>query len=74
MKSEILPGKQIGTFDAKDINYASKYLSNLVKYQLTQRFRWSIVLRKHGYQCQIDKKYLQRCNSFLDMDGLVQKN
>jgi hypothetical protein len=57
MKSEILPGKQIGTFDAKDINYASKYLSKLVKkYQLSPKIL--VVHRfyqKYGYQCQIHK-------------------
>jgi hypothetical protein len=31
MKSGIRPGKVVGTFDAKDINYATEYLSNIVK-------------------------------------------
>ncbi|MBI1227370.1 MAG: hypothetical protein GC192_19215 [Bacteroidetes bacterium] len=31
MKSGVRPGKRIGTFDAEDVNYATKYLAGLVK-------------------------------------------
>lgn len=31
MKDGVVPGKKIGTMDAKDINFAVEYLSNLVK-------------------------------------------
>lgn len=31
MKDGSVPGKRIGTFDADDVNYATKYLSDLVK-------------------------------------------
>lgn len=31
MKDGSLPGKKIGTFDAQDVNYCSRYLSDLVK-------------------------------------------
>ncbi|TSD67136.1 hypothetical protein FFF34_007005 [Inquilinus sp. KBS0705] len=70
MKEGSVPGKRIGTFDAKDINFVSEYLANLVKkYNLppkvfvVHRFTKRMVT---NYQ---DIKLRKEVQFVMDMDG-----
>jgi hypothetical protein len=74
MKSEILPGKQIGTFDAKDINYASKYLSKLVKkYQLSPKILVVHRFTKNMVTNVRSIKIFPEVQFVMDMDGFGTK-
>ncbi len=70
MPAGSVPGKRIGTVDAKEINYAVNYLSNLVrKYNLppkilvVHRFTQRMVTNHHRIQLSPDVQIV------MDMDG-----
>lgn len=74
MKSEILPGKLIGTFDAKDINYASKYLSKLVKkHQLSPKILVVHRFTKNMVTNVRSIKIFPEVQFVMDMDGFGTK-
>ena len=70
MKGKAIPGKRIGTYDAADINYASRFLANLVdKYKLPPK-----ILVVHRFTprgvTNADKIQLDpRVQIVMDMDG-----
>lgn len=74
MKYGQQPGKAIGTFDATDINYAARYLANLVqKYQLPPK-----VLIVHRFTQKMVTNYkeirpLPEVQIVMDMDGWGSK-
>ncbi|MEJ7684405.1 MAG: hypothetical protein WKG06_42475 [Segetibacter sp.] len=70
MKTGAAPGKVVGTFDAKDVNYASTYLAGLVtKYNLPPK-----VLVVHRFTQGMLTNYKQistrpEVQLVIDMDG-----
>jgi len=70
MKTGIRPGKIVGTFDAKDINYAAEFLAKIVKENnLTPK-----ILVIHRYTQKMVTNYqnikpLQETQIVMDMDG-----
>lgn len=70
MKSGAAPGKEIGTFDAADINYTQKYLANLVnkldlppKILVVHRFTQHMITNYRSIE------HLPEVQLVIDMDG-----
>ena len=70
MKEGSVPGKRIGTFDAKDINYVSDYLSSLCKkYNLPPKIFVVHRFTKRMVTNYQDIKLNQNVQFVMDMDG-----
>jgi len=70
MKNGGLPGKKIGTFDAEDVNYASRYLQDLVtKYKLTPKVLVVHRFTRKGVTNTGNIKLDARVQLVMDMDG-----
>ncbi|HET9684756.1 MAG TPA: hypothetical protein VFP15_11675 [Gemmatimonadaceae bacterium] len=70
MKGKAIPGTRVGTYDAADINYASRFLANLVdKYKLPPKIlvvhRFTPKGVTHADRIQLDP----RVQIVMDMDG-----
>ena len=70
MKGKAIPGTRVGTYDAADINYASRFLANLVdKYKLPPKIlvvhRFTVPGVTHADRIQLDP----RVQIVMDMDG-----
>lgn len=70
MKEGSVPGKRIGTFDAKDINYVTNYLSGLCKkYNLPPKIFVVHRFTKRMVTNYQDIKLNQNVQFVMDMDG-----
>jgi hypothetical protein len=70
MKDGNKPGKKIGTYDAADINYASRFLQELVdKYKLPPKVLIVHRFTKKGVTNYRDIKLDPRVQIVMDMDG-----
>ncbi|MBK0378983.1 hypothetical protein [Mucilaginibacter segetis] len=70
MKGGSVPGKRIGTFDAKDINYVTDYLSTLCKkYNLPPKVFVVHRFTKHMVTNYQDIKLHSEVQFVMDMDG-----
>lgn len=70
MKEGSVPGKRIGTFDATDINYVSKYLSDLcTKYNLPPKIFVVHRFTKRMVTNYQDIKLRNNVQFVMDMDG-----
>jgi hypothetical protein len=70
MKGKAVPGTRVGTYDAADINYASRFLANLVdKYKLPPKIlvvhRFTVPGVTHADRIKLDP----RVQIVMDMDG-----
>ncbi|RFZ84701.1 hypothetical protein DYU05_03575 [Mucilaginibacter terrenus] len=70
MKEGSVPGKRIGTFDAKDINYVSEYLAGLCKkYNLPPKMLVIHRFTKRMVTNYQDIKLRENVQLVMDMDG-----
>ncbi len=70
MKDGTRPGKKIGSYDAADINFASRYLAGLVdKYKLPPKVLVVHRFTKKGVTNASDIKLDARVQVVMDMDG-----
>lgn len=70
MKDGTRPGKKIGSYDAADINFASRYLAGLVdKYKLPPKILVVHRFTKKGVTNASDIKLDARVQIVMDMDG-----
>jgi hypothetical protein len=70
MKDGGLPGKKIGTYDAVDVNYASRFLQELVtKYKLTPKVLVVHRFTRKGVTNTRNIKLDPRVQIVMDMDG-----
>jgi hypothetical protein len=70
MKDGGLPGKKIGTYDAEDVNYASRFLQDIVtKYKLTPKVLVVHRFTRRGVTNSHKIKLDPRVQVVMDMDG-----
>ena len=70
MKAGGLPGKKIGTYDAEDVNYASRFLQDLVtRYKLTPKVLVVHRFTQKGVTNTRNIKLDPRVQIVMDMDG-----
>lgn len=70
MKDNVKPGKKIGTYDAADINYATRFLQELVdKYKLPPKVLVVHRFTQRGVTNYRDIKLDPRVQIVMDMDG-----
>lgn len=70
MKDGGLPGKKIGTYDAEDVNYASRFLQDIVaKYKLTPKVLVVHRFTRKGVTNTKNIKLDPRVQIVMDMDG-----
>jgi len=70
MKDGGVPGKKIGTYDAEDVNYASRYLQDLVtRYKLTPKVLVVHRFTRRGVTNTHKIKLDPRVQIVMDMDG-----
>jgi hypothetical protein len=70
MKAGGLPGKKIGTYDAADVNYASRFLQDIVtRYKLTPKVLVVHRFTRKGVTNTKDIKLDPRVQVVMDMDG-----
>ncbi len=70
MKNGGLPGKKIGTYDAEDVNYASRFLQELVtRYKLTPKVLVVHRFTQRGVTNTQNIKLDARVQVVMDMDG-----
>ncbi|MGN6394670.1 MAG: hypothetical protein ACTHMI_03840 [Mucilaginibacter sp.] len=70
MKDGSVPGKRIGTFDAEDVNYATKYLAGLVKkYNLPPKIFILHRFTRHMVTNYKNIKLHPEVQFVMDMDG-----
>ena len=70
MKNGGLPGKKIGTYDAEDVNFASRYLQDIVtKYKLTPKVLVVHRFTRKGVTNSGNIKLDPRVQVVMDMDG-----
>ncbi len=70
MKEGGLPGKKIGTYDAADVNYASRFLQEIVtKYKLTPKVLVVHRFTRKGVTNTRNIKLDPRVQIVMDMDG-----